>query len=270
MSVPIEPVPDFTVSPTVHIAATAVAAAVCLITVAVAGRQALSSRTPIPVLFMLGGALTVGFEPIVDVLGKCYLPRDFQWTMFTVLDRPMPVYAVLVYTAFFGGFALMSWSHLHKGGRPEGLWRKYLIAAGINIFLFETPAVSIFKVYTYYGDQPFNFWGFPLWWAFLNPVGPIAAGVIVHVLYTRLQTPPRILLPLSVALVPVTDGMSNGASGFPTWIALNSEVPTWLTWCAGALTIGLSVLTIRGLIYAVTRLEQPTATSLDSRPTQIA
>jgi hypothetical protein len=96
----------------------------------------------------------------------------------------MPGYAVLVYVAFFGGFAMMSWNHLRSGKPAGGLWRKYAAAILINIFLFETPAVSIFHIYTYYGHQPFDFWGFPLWWPFVNTLGPITAGALVHVLGT--------------------------------------------------------------------------------------
>ncbi|HEY1971207.1 MAG TPA: hypothetical protein VGH89_24850 [Pseudonocardia sp.] len=257
MPVSLEPVPDLTVSPAVHIAATLAAGLVWLGVLIFASVQARRHRSPIPLLFLLGGALTVGFEPIVDTLGKCYLPRNYQWTMFTVLDRPMPVYAVLVYSAFFGGFALMAWSHLRRGGAPSELWRKYALAIAINTFLFETPAVPIFHVYTYYGNQPFDFWGFPLWWPFVNTAGPLVAGALVYVLQTHLELPAKRLLPLAVLLVPMGDGFSNAASAYPTWLALNSAVPAALTWGAGALTIGLATLIVHGMIRGLTRIADP-------------
>lgn len=255
MTIPLEPVPDVTVSPTVHIVATALAGAVWLGVLVTAILVARRRHTPIPVLFLAGGALTVGYEPIVDTLGKCYLPVDYQLTLFTVLNRPMPLYAILVYSAFFGGFALMSWNHLHSGGDPRGLWRKYAIAIGVNTFLFETPAVSVFHVYTYYGHQPFDFWGFPLWWPFVNTAGPLAAGAVVFVLQRYLGMHGPRLLALALLLIPITDGMSNGASAYPTWMALNADIPVWLVWVAGALTVTLAVLEVHAVVQILKRLQ---------------
>jgi hypothetical protein len=133
--------PHFTASQALHNTATPAAAAVLLGVIVVAYRLARRHHSPVPFFFLLGGALTVGYEPVVDTLGKCYLPSDYQWTMFTVLDRPMPVYAVLVYTAFFGGFAILSWNHLTTGRPATGLWKKFAAAILVNTFLFETPAV---------------------------------------------------------------------------------------------------------------------------------
>jgi hypothetical protein len=252
----VEGAPDMTVTATVHNAATAAAAIVLLGVVVYAIRAARRHRSWVPLAFLLGGALTVGYEPLVDVLGMCYLPANYQWTLITVLDRPIPVYAILVYCAFFGGFAIASWNHLKSGGSAQGLWRKYAIAILINTVLFETPAVSIFSVYTYYGKQPLDFWGFPLWWPFVNTAGPLIAGAIIFVLASRFNVTSRTLLALAVITVPIMDGAVNGAAAYPTWLALNSDVPTWVAWIAGAVTVGLAILIMRGAIAAVSRLDQ--------------
>ena len=252
----VESAPDMTVTATVHNAATAAAAIVLLGVVVYAIRAARRHHSLVPLACLLGGALTVGYEPLVDVLGMCRLPANYQWTLFTVLDRPMPVYAILVYCAFFGGFAIVSWNHLKSGGSAQGLWRKYVIAILINTFLFETPAVSIFSVYTYYGKQPLDFWGFPLWWPFVNTAGPLIAGAIIYVLASRFNVAPRMLLGLAVIAVPMMNGAVNGAAAYPTWLALNSDVPTWLAWIAGAVTIGLAILIMRGAIGVVSGLDQ--------------
>lgn len=250
----IEPPPEFTVSPLVHNTATGVAALVWLTVAGWALWLARRHRTATPLVIMLGGALTVGYEPVVDVLGKCYLPENYQWTLFEVLDRGMPVYAVLVYSAFFGGFALSAWNHLRGGGAPGGLWRKYGVAMLVNTFLFETPAVSVFHVYTYYGDQPFDLWGFPLWWPFVNTVGPLAAGALVYGLTEVGGLRGGRLLVVATLLIPMTDGAANGAAAYPTWLALNSAVPAWLTWCAGALTVALACLIMHGVVSGLGRL----------------
>jgi hypothetical protein len=257
----VQPVPHFTVSKVVYISATIAAAVVLLGVVIAAVIYLRRRRDATPLMFLLGGALTVGYEPLVDVLGKCYLPDQYQWTIFTVLGRDMPAYAVLVYSAFFGGFAWMSWSHLRSGKPASGLWRKYAIAICINTFLFETPAVTIFHLYKYYGHQPLDFWGFPLWWPFVNTAGPIAAGVVVYLLGEYSGLSKRTLLGLCVVLVPMTNGAANGAAAYPTWVALNSDVQPWVTWCAGAITVALAVLIVRGAIGLVDALKSRVAVS---------
>jgi hypothetical protein len=218
----------------------------------------------VPFAFLLGGALTIAYEPIVDVLGMCYLPENYQWTLLTVLDRDIPVYAILVYTAFFGGFATAGWNHLKSGRSANGLWTKYVVAILINTFLFETPAVSIFSVYTYYGKQPFDFWGFPLWWPFVNTAGPLIAGAIVFLLAGRFNVAGAKLLAIAVVAVPLMDGAVNGAAAYPTWVALNSDVPTWVAWIAGALTVSLAILIMWGAIRAVSRLDRSDSAALDA------
>ena len=258
-SLGIESPPNFTTSAGVHNGFTAVAAVVLLGVIVWAVRVARREHTAIPFFFLLGGALTVGYEPIVDVLGKCFLPKDYQWTLFTVLDRGMPVYAIFVYVAFVGGFAIMAWDHLNTGGSPSGLWKWYAGAILINTFLFESLAVSIFSVYTYYGHQPFNFWGFPLWWPFVNTAGPILAGALVYAARRHGKLRGRTLAAISVLVVPMTDGAVNAAAAYPTWLALNSDVPPWITWCAGAITIGLAILIMRGVIGALDTIHARTA-----------
>jgi hypothetical protein len=137
-----------TVSATVHNAGTAVAAVVLLGVVIYAGRVARRHHSLVPFAFLLGGAFTVGYEPIVDVLGMCYLPENYQWTLFSALGRDMPVYAILVYCAFFGGFATVAWNHLQSGGPAQRLWRNYIAAILINTFPVRDPAVAVFSAYT--------------------------------------------------------------------------------------------------------------------------
>jgi hypothetical protein len=252
----VEQPPDLRVTATLHNVGTAVAAVVLLGVVVYAVRVARRHHSLVPFALLLGGALTVGYEPVVDVLGMCYLPKDYQWTLFSVLGRDMPVYAILVYCAFFGGFATVAWSHLKSGSPARGLWRKYIAAILINTFAFETPAVAIFSVYTYYGKQPFNFLGFPLWWAFINTAGPLIAGALIYVVGDRFHVSPRALLALAVIAVPMLDGAVNASAAYPTWLALNSDVPTWVSWMAGAVTVSLAILIMAGAIRTVQRLDQ--------------
>jgi hypothetical protein len=247
------PIPNMTISSGLHLFAEAITFAVLLGVLAWAISLARRYRTPVPLLMMLGGALTYGFEPIVDTLGKCYLPATHQWTLFTELGRHMPVYGLFVYSAFFGGFSIMSWSHLKAGGDPKRLWKLYAIAIFINTFLFESPAIWA-HIYRYYGEQPFNLWGFPLWWPFVNTAGPIAGGALAYVLADRSRLDRRIVLAFAVISEPLFDGLANGAAGGPTWMAMNSGMPAAVIWLAGVLTIAIGCLIVETAIWGLSLL----------------
>jgi hypothetical protein len=242
--------PDMTVSADKNLLATAIAAAVWLGVVIWGMRLGRKYATAIPLILVAGGAITYGYEPLVDNLGKCWLPEHHQWTLFTTFGRSMPVYGVFVYSAFFGGFAILSWAHLKGGGAPSGLWRKFALAMFINAFLFESPAIWA-DFYTYYGNQPFNPWGFPLWWPFVNCAGPIALGALLYALDAYGGIARRWLYATAFIGQPVFNGFSNGGAGLPTWAALNSDVSTFVVWVAGTVTILLGCLfvlaTVKGL-----------------------
>jgi hypothetical protein len=259
------PVPNMTVSSGLHLFAEAITFAVLLGVLASAISLARRYRTAVPLLMMLGGALTYGYEPIVDTLGKCYLPATHQWTLFTELGRHMPVYGLFVYSAFFGGFSMMSWSYLKHGSTPSGLWKLYAAAIFINTFLFESPAIWA-HIYRYYGEQPFNLWGFPLWWPFVNTAGPIAGGALAYVLGEHARIDRRIVLTFAVVSEPLFDGLANGAAGGPTWMAMNSGMPAVVIWLVGVLTIAIGCLIVGTTIWGLSLLQSRTAAPELARP----
>src|SRR5258708_30441988 len=59
-------------------------------------------RTPVPLLFMLGGALCILFQPVVDVLGMCWFPRINQWVGLEGFRPPSPLFLWPVYRWFVG------------------------------------------------------------------------------------------------------------------------------------------------------------------------
>jgi hypothetical protein len=262
----LSPIPNMQLSSTKHLIAEGITFVVWFGVLAWAISVARRNRSPLPLLMMLGGAITYGYEPVVDTLGKCWLPSTHQWTLFTVLGRHMPVYGVFVYSAFFGGFSIMAWSYLKAGRDPKGLWRLYVVAILINTFLFETPAILI-HFYRYYGHQPFNFWGFPLWWPFVNTAGPIAGGALAYVLSEHTPLDRRALLAFAFISEPFFDGLSNGAAGGPTWMAMNSHVPVVVIWLVGCLTLAIAALIVGSAVWGVGLLK---ASAAPSAPAQAA
>jgi hypothetical protein len=201
-------------------------------------------HTPVPLLFMVGGALCILFEPVVDVLGLCFFPRANQWVGLEVFGRPIPLFMWPVYSWFVGGQAFLFWRAFQRGMTADRVWRWWLILMGVNVLL-ESPGI-LMNVYTYYGAQPFNPWGLPLWWLAVNATMPIVAGFLVHKLYPHL-TGAKVLL--IIAIVLMADGATNGAIAWPVWTALNTRLGFWATYPAAIATFGLAAL----LVWMLTR-----------------
>ncbi|HEY3239664.1 MAG TPA: hypothetical protein VGL92_08880 [Acidimicrobiia bacterium] len=210
-----------------------------LVAIVLAVRYWRRHGTPIPLLFLAGGALCILFEPVVDVLGQVLFPRENQWVGLEVFGRPIPMFMWPVYSWFVGGQAFLVWYLLRRGMTRNQLWKFWLAVMGINVVL-ETPGL-LMDVYTYYGHQPFNPWGLPLWWPPVNATMPIVAGYLVYKMTPHL-TGWRVLA--VIPMVPMADGMANGAIAWPVWTALNTNLGMAATYPAAVLVFGLAALAV--------------------------
>ena len=144
-------------------------------------------------------------------------------------------------------------------GKPyDRLWRWWLVLMGVNVLL-ESPGI-LMNVYTYYGAQPFNFWGFPLWWSIVNPLMPIVAGALITKLRPELGSGWKMLG--VIPLVPMADGIANAAAAWPLWIALNSGRGYAVTYPAAIATFGLVMFSLWVVALAVAQpIEQRARTA---------
>lgn len=214
-----------------------------VIFIAMAVRILIRSGNPVPILFLIGGAITIVWEPIVDVLGMVLFPVENQIIgLRTIVHRPVPMFMWPVYSWFVGGQALVLLRAFQRGTmtRPS-LWKHWLGAWGVNIVL-ETPGI-LMGVYAYFGPQPFNLWGLPLWWPAVNATTPIAAAFIIFKLFPRL-TGARILV--IIPLLPMANGITNAAIAWPVWSALHSGHGLVVTHIAALIALGLATIAVWG------------------------
>jgi hypothetical protein len=175
-------------------------------------------RQPLLLVCLLGGLMACIWEPIVDTMGLCYIKFGAATHTYTLLDREMPLFIPFVYTWYVGGLAYIAYRLYSSGITKRGMFALYLTDVFVNIFL-ESPGVLL-GAYKYYGPQPLNFWGLPLWWTLMNPLMPMFAGAVIYRLKPHL-TGWRIL---GVApLIPMADGVVNAGIGWPMWITLNQD-----------------------------------------------
>jgi hypothetical protein len=204
-------------------------------------RELARGKGPIFLCCLIGGAIAVLWEPIVDVLGQCWLPsRNQHWIAFTLLNRHVPLMMPFVYSWFVGGQGYLFYRIFEKGidrRRLFGLWGLVFL---VNIAL-ESPGVAT-NVYTYYGKQPMDIWGFPLWWGIVNPLMPMIAGALIYKLKPHLKLWP--LMAAIVMIIPMADGVANAAVAWPVIAALNTDVGYAGTWIASFITLGLGAFVV--------------------------
>ncbi|MGH9040674.1 MAG: hypothetical protein ACRDZ3_10645 [Acidimicrobiia bacterium] len=195
--------------------------------------------SPIALLFLVGGTICIIFEPIVDVLGLVLFPRENQWIGVETFGRPIPMFMYPVYSWFVGGQAFLVWYLLRQGMTRQQLFKFWLTVMCVNVVL-ETPGI-LMDVYLYYGDQPFNPWGLPLWWPPVNATMPIVAGYAVWKVMPHLKGW-RILA--VIPIIPMADGAANGAIAWPVWTALNANLGMAATYPAAVVTFCLAALAV--------------------------
>jgi hypothetical protein len=189
---------------------------------------------------IFGGALAATMEPIVDVLGQVYLREENALGTFTVLDRTMPLYICFVYPWYVGGLGYFAYRLFQNGVTTKGLFQLWALDCVVDICL-ETPGILL-HTYGYYGQQPLNPWGFPIWWGFVNPVMPMVAGALIYAVRPHLS---GVKLLAIIPLIPMADGLANGACAWPMWVTLNQQdVSMWVTYAACAVTLGLCLYSV--------------------------
>jgi hypothetical protein len=220
------------------------------IALAIAGRHLINGKGPVLLYCIIGGGLAAFFEPIVDTLGLVYLKEENALGTFTVLDRTMPLYICFVYPWYVGGLGYLAYKLFDRGITVRAMFALWALDFMVDIAL-ESPGI-LAGTYLYYGHQPFNIWGFPLWWGFVNPVMPMLAGALIYKLKPHFKS--NLALLGVIPLIPMADGLANAASGFPMWIALNqTDVSYVWTYLAGFITLGLALFSVWIISLVVAR-----------------
>jgi hypothetical protein len=211
-------------------------------------KHLVTGRGPLLAYCLIGGGIACLFEPIVDTMGLCYIRQGAVTTTFSSMGRDFPLFINFVYIWYVGGLAYLACRIYQTGVTRKAVFQLYLIDVFINIWL-ESPGV-LMGAYEYYGPQPLNFWGLPLWWVCVNPLMPMTAGALIYRLSPHLN---RWRLALVIAFIPMADGIANGAAAWPVWTALNLNANLAFTYLAWLITLGLALTCVWILSFVVSR-----------------
>lgn len=183
-------------------------------------KRSFTAHDGVPFMFVIGGAIASLFEPLLDVNGGVWYPETGGISFLTLLGVRLPVFVLTSYTWIIGGQAYLCWRAFDQRWPLERMLRLIAFVAVTDV-MTEFIGVGM-GAYGYYGNQPFQVLGFPLWYPLVNTVAPLFGGATFYLLRPYLRGPRSVL-----GLLMVVIGISGGYSvcGWPLWTGLRSDAP---------------------------------------------
>jgi hypothetical protein len=238
-------IPELVMPGTAQVVATTIVALLAVAALAAAAVVGRLHRTPLYLLALLGGAVASLDEPIADLLGGCIHPQTGGWQVFSIFDRPIPVWVVLAYGLYLGATPLVVVA-LTRGPNPR---KRFLAAVGVifaSNLLIELPVLAA-GIYAYYGVQPFKVGGFPLYWLFINGAG-VAGAAVVLLRFGHLFRGARLGW---VLLLPMAAQIAAYLVGMPAFSLYNSGAAAPWKWLGAVATMLLGTAVLWALAQLV-------------------
>jgi hypothetical protein len=115
--------------------------------------------------------------------------------------------------------------------------------------LLEYPG-TLSGAHTYYGDQPFEIGGFPWWWAWVNGTGFLMVGFFLWLAAPHLHGWSRLL----ILILPIKGfSAAYGIVAWPSFMALNWEMPVIAAWLLSAFSLVPALLVVRSIAAFVAK-----------------
>jgi hypothetical protein len=202
-------------------------------------------RTWLWIVLLPAGALCFLMEPIGDLLGATWYPPNSTLVFVEILGRPMPLYLLLTYAAYFPLGFWLCYRVLARGPstrRMLGLWiAGALVNCAVEITFTQTGA------HLYYGDNPVRIFGLPLYSIIQNGAFPILGGAVL--LYARHNL--RGVRSLWLLLIYPLGFLGFAvAATWPMYLALNTQAGPVLTWIAAVAAVTINLLLAAGILFS--------------------
>jgi len=193
-------------------------------------------------LAMLGGGLAALQEPILDILVLVYYPVTDYLVAFQAFGRNVPWMAPIGYMWYVGGLPYLVYRLMGKGFVGKQLWWVF-----VGVIVIDCVAITAAFVWTgvggFYGNQPFDIWGYPFWWAGIDGAQPLMGGLVLYWLVPRLKRGWHKAL-AAVVMPPLTLGATSGAVVWPVALVLNTDQPPLMMHVGGAATFALGCILV--------------------------
>ncbi|MFA6576640.1 MAG: hypothetical protein WCS84_14555 [Nocardioides sp.] len=201
-------------------------------------------RDTLPWLMLLAGFGTSFGEPMLDLVGHLRWSENLAGPAFTNFGIPVPLLIPPCYALFMGLESYWIWSIIQKGINKRAFFLMFA-ASGVSDAIMEHPGVMM-NVYEYYGTQPFEFYKFPFYWSFTNGAAICTIAVLLHYVWPKVKDGGiKQLWVVPLGIVGTT--AAEFGTGFPVFLAINADIPTWLQWTIGSGALFLAVAWINFL-----------------------
>jgi len=197
------------------------------------------NKSLLPLMCMIGGALTIIIEPLIDSHLQVWWPKHNQPDLFVVWGRHMPLMILFVVLVYFGVGTLLRLWMLNKYGVKAPLWQVYFIEVAMALAL-EIPAINL-GLWHYYGDQGLRLGGYPLWWPMVGGACGCLAGTVLYKLTPYLKGWKQLL---GAIIAPMCVAAVYWGVGWPMFFAINLQPATWIIYIAATFSAGLAILTV--------------------------
>jgi hypothetical protein len=195
--------------------------------------EARRRATAMPLLALAGGVVALPIEPFWDVNVQFAFAANSHPIAFTAFERAIPLYLAFIYPAFIGWGSYLGY-RLIKDGATRG--RLLLLPAA---FFAADAIIEIAGIradlWSYYGAHAWNPAGWPIYFGVLNGAIPLIGGWLL------VQAEARVPRAACALVVPTAYVGIYAVAGWPTWAALNADVPGVVVWAAGAVTVAIAI-----------------------------
>lgn len=198
----------------------------------------------LPLVFIGTGFSAIMVEPIFDNTLLYWYPAENPLAVFTAYERTIPWFVPLGYAWFFGGTAYLLQRLFANGVTKTRIWQLF----ALTIFT-DWIAVSICEwidLSAFYGNQPYHWFGSPIWFSFCDATGAFVLAGALHLLLPHLKGTKQLWL---LILPTFTYGATLGSATAPISLALNSAWSTPMVWFCGTATMAMCCMAV----YAITQ-----------------
>jgi hypothetical protein len=200
----------------------------------------------IVIAMLCGGAITSMIEPLLDVVSGALHPIVGQPAVFSLMGRDIPLWVVVCYGLYYGGFGSLNLIAFSKGVSRRGVWLWFL-APLLGDVLWEEVMLH-FNLYYYYGNQAFVLIKFPLYQPAGNSTGELLG--VTTLFFLRPWLSGWRWFPAAALVMPLCGVMGFNVVCWPTYYAVHSTWPNGVVQFCGVLTWMLAAL----MVFVVSQL----------------
>ena len=170
------------------------------------------------IYLLIGGTITVFFEPLGDLVAHVTFHEE-QINAVSAYGFHVPTWMVPAYTVAVG-LPVIWLVDLIRNGISAGKWWTLYALCIVGAILFELPLIYLGAI-EYYKPQSFTVLGYPVWMAFMNCTGLFFVPATIVYLLTEHKIIHRGNAFLLVPLTPLLVAGAHSASGFTRGYVMN-------------------------------------------------